>query len=468
MKHYGFNAARLGLLWYDIEIAPGIYNDTYLAAVKADVDMLWSRGIRAFLDLHQDCFSTYFCTNQDGVPDYIGHPPNSTEYYVNGSLAFPKPIAEPKYSTPITGLPWGRISNCGDVAAGPFGWASCYTTYAASATVQTLYDNDNGALDRMAAMWKYVASKFKGHPGVLGYELMNEPWLGAVPLTIEQFFPPYKYWDLWYPGVGDKVNLAPFYNTLHDAIRSVDNETIIFFEPGTGGNILGSFNVGFTSGPGGVNYDKAGLNVLSYHIYCPFIESDMPAYNSSNAVWQYLIEQLELVGCDLLNGFQFDRKKEDVTRLGVGGFMSEFGAIPDDLDGQRILDFALTRMDQNLHSWTYWYIDADNSSSLYQRNPISRPFPHVTWGIPTTLQFDNTTKTFEFWYKTPTTAATDNTTKVYLSPVQYPNGALFWVAPAGQVVGTIDASSSMLVISHLPSFVLGSVVNVTVVPAPQQ
>ena len=192
MQRHGFNVARLGLLWYNIEIAPGVYNDTYLTGVKSDVDMLWGGGIRSFLDLHQDCFSEYFCTNEDGVPDYVGHPPNLTQYYVNGSQAFPLPIAHPKYPANITGLPWGKISNCGDVGAGPFGWASCYTTFAASAAVQSLYDNDNGSLDLMGAMWAHVASLFVEHPGVLAYELMNEPWLGAVPLQEQDFVPPYK------------------------------------------------------------------------------------------------------------------------------------------------------------------------------------------------------------------------------------------------------------------------------------
>lgn len=47
-----------------------------------------------------------------------------------------------------------------------------------------------------------------------------QPWLGDV----------WDNLDLFIPGQSDKLNLQGFNDYLNDAIRQVDNETLIFFE----------------------------------------------------------------------------------------------------------------------------------------------------------------------------------------------------------------------------------------------
>eukprot|EP00971_Amphidinium_carterae_P312739 6215626-Amphidinium_carterae.1 len=70
------------------------------------------------------------------------------------------------------------------------------------------------------------ARRFKNNPYILGYELINEPWIGDV------FANP----ALVVPSHSDSVNMQPFYEKLHAAIRQEDNDTIVLFEPATGGN----------------------------------------------------------------------------------------------------------------------------------------------------------------------------------------------------------------------------------------
>ncbi len=36
--------------------------------------------------------------------------------------------------------------------------------------------------------------------------------------------------DLMLPGIADRQNLAPLYSMIHDSIRTVDNEHVLFFE----------------------------------------------------------------------------------------------------------------------------------------------------------------------------------------------------------------------------------------------
>ena len=60
------------------------------------------------------------------------------------------------------------------------------------------------------------------------YEIINEPWAGNY------FTDP----TLLLPGVAGSTNLQPFYEKIAQAIRSVDNDTLIFYEPVTWGGML--------------------------------------------------------------------------------------------------------------------------------------------------------------------------------------------------------------------------------------
>lgn len=57
------------------------------------------------------------------------------------------------------------------------------------------------------------------------YELINEPWAGNY------FANP----TLFVPGVAGAKNLQPMYEKIAKAIRAVDNDTLIFYEPVTWG-----------------------------------------------------------------------------------------------------------------------------------------------------------------------------------------------------------------------------------------
>ncbi|HCH79036.1 MAG TPA: endoglucanase, partial [Pseudomonas sp.] len=59
--------------------------------------------------------------------------------------------------------------------------------------------------DAYASVWRELAKRFKGHRGLLGYDIMNEPH-GTV--------------GLW-PGAAQAAV---------DAIREVDDQTLIFIE----------------------------------------------------------------------------------------------------------------------------------------------------------------------------------------------------------------------------------------------
>ena len=359
----------------------GTYNETYIQNVVNFVSKLNDHDVYVILDMHQDCWSPRYC-DAHGIPSEYAQGYNTSDYQPGGSRAYPEPVVKPTYDSK------GHITNCNEVGQHIFGWATCYITYAIGAASQRLYNNDQGIMDRFGKFWQLIASRVKNYPNVVGYELLNEPWLGDVPLSITELTPKNPYWDLWFPKVSDRKNMAKMYQTLHSYIRQVDNESIIFFEPATGGNFLDAFPVGFEEGPGGIEYNDR--QALSYHVYCPFVDTK----NASDFI-QYLIRNLSIDACDILNDAMYDVRRDDTTKLNLAGFLTEFGNAGSGVPAEDIIDFAAAKMDDFHHGWTYWYLTPDpeirNSTVI---RALARPFPHKIAGVPSLIQYNPKTKTF--------------------------------------------------------------------------
>ena len=420
-----------------VEPSPGQYNESYIQDIVDFVSLLNETGVYVIMDMHQDLWSPYFCGGH-GIPPFDAHPYNTSEYNRGGKKAYPLPVAEPKYD------PSGKISNCNDVLAGPFGWATGYVTYATGAAAQRLYDDDNEILDRFGMFWQLIASKLKQFPNVLGYELLNEPWLGNVPLDVEEFVPTNPHWNLWFPGVADKTNMHKLYSTLHDYIREVDNDTIIFFEPATGGNFLDGFHAGFEEGPGGPGYNDK--QALSYHIYCLYVDT-----NNVTTFLQQVIANLSIADCDLLDNFLYDNRLDDTQRLSMAGFLTEFGNAGRGQAAEDVINFATSKMDEFLHGWTYWYLTPDPKNlNFYEIKSLARPYVHTLAGIPIKMNFDPITKVFSLVY----TPSNNDTTfglqsEVYISEYyQYPGGFDIAVVPPDSLNLTYDKNSYMMYWIH--------------------
>lgn len=407
---WGLNVVRCGFHWHRGEPTPGNYNLTYINELVNFVDILNQSGIYVILDMHQDCWSPLFCKNH-GIPSSYSQPYNTSEYRPGGSRAYPEPVVKPKYNDQ------GHITNCVDVGKFVFGWASCYATYAVGSAAQQLYDNKENRLDKFGKFWALIASKVGHYPNVLGYELINEPWIGDVPLSLAQLEPTNPHWDLWFPKVADSTNMAGMYKILHDYIRNVDNKTILFFEPATGGNFLDAWPSGFESGPGGPEYNDR--QALSYHIYC------FAYKNNANDFFQWLIEHLDIAACDLLNDAMYDIRFRDTQRLGLAGFLTEFGNAGKGVVDKATIDFAAKKMDEFFHGWTYWYLTPDpQDSNTTEVRALVRPYPHSIAGVPYHMTFDPNQLHFELrWTPCTNDPCAHSPTEVFTSEqYHYPNG----------------------------------------------
>ena len=360
----GLNALRLGVMWAGAEPrARGELNATYLAALSALQQTMYSAaGIFTMLDAHQDGFSEFFC--DDGAPAWA-----ALEYSA-GAPAFPEPLQRPINST----------ANCGAISGIP--WAELYFTSAVGRSFQVLYNTSQGRAD-FGRFWAAVAGALGGNSGILGYELLNEPWAGDVladPLLLV-------------PGVADAALLQPFYESVTASLRAAEARAgvpprIVFAEPITWSEF---FPVGFSQLPGG-----AGARALSYHYYSA---PDVIGYAAQVAA-----------------------RAADATRLGAAGILSEYDM---DLLHPVLQPYTAADMRGTLdaaeavgHSWMGWAAAsmwvAQGVLHVPTVRELARPYARAVAGANVTSRLAPGALTLAYSLAGPAAAA-NASTEVYVS-----------------------------------------------------
>lgn len=163
-----------------------MYDEKYLQQIDQLVNWATDAGLYVLLDMHQDLYGQKF---SDGAPD------------------------------------WASL----DQGLPHFHGAVWSDSYMISPAVQACFDNfwDNalapdelGVQDHYVNMWKMLAERYKNDRGIIGFDLMNEPFMGSqaqqvMPLMIQAF---------------ESDILNPFYQKLRDSIRTVNTNHILFLE----------------------------------------------------------------------------------------------------------------------------------------------------------------------------------------------------------------------------------------------
>jgi endoglycosylceramidase len=173
----GLNVVRMPFSWEALEPTRGKYDDAWLARYIQMIDAAWSRGIRTFVDFHQDVYATPF--SGDGFPlwtlDRDYGPPRHDMGNGDWFLQYMNPE--------------GPIARAFD----------------------RFWRNDDGLLDAFEQMWRHMARRTKDHPGVIGYEVINEPGWGTRP--IDEF---------------ERDVLTPALKRIGTAIRQEAGDVLIF------------------------------------------------------------------------------------------------------------------------------------------------------------------------------------------------------------------------------------------------
>lgn len=416
LRAHGFTAVRLGVLMEALEPTPGHYDDSYLRAIVQTADLLNRYGIRSLIDFHQDLYATTF--KGEGLPTWMvddGGVPNApnvgfpTNYFVNPAL-------------------WQTFENFWADAGGPDG-----------KPLQTWF----------AEAWQHVASAFRGNPAVLGYDIFNEPWVGAQWLTC--LIP------VGCPGP-DKTDLVPFINRVVQAIHKVDPGHLAFFEPWQ------SFSEGASTYVGAPGDARTGL---SFHVYCAAAlgaPETPPSRDACNFAEQRAMDHAVTQGTDA---------HEPIL-------LSEFGATTDTSELSEVESYA----DAHSIPWLEWAYCAcadptgSGSAEALVYNPqqpprganvdgvtlswLDEPYPLATAGTPLGYSFNHSTSVFSYRYSTKSAVTGGSPgsglTVIYTSPLHYPHGYRVDVSGA-QVVGS---GSTRLLLETLPG---SSTVSVTLRPA---
>jgi endoglycosylceramidase len=362
LKDLGVNSIRLGVSMKGLFPSPDFINIAYIDEVTKVVDFLWNNKIYTIIDNHQDLLSAATCGN--GFPEWAVHDTIKNMTY----MPLPQPIPVNEFVKDLQG---NYI--CPDII---YTWVSIYGSDLIGQLFQSLYDGNSILYFIIELYWKTISMKFKNHPGILGYELLNEPWVGDHLKT-----PKY----ITNPKLADKKNLQKFYKNMHDVIRQNDKNHIIFYEPSvwTDDSIE---PVGFVEGPGGSEWNHK--QSLAFHHYCIY----------SNPIL-----------CSKNDKIFANIRQKDIQRLQTAGFMTEFGAIDTENDEKLNSIISILELADTYNpplSWSFWNFktcDDKVNSAMYFPNGtvknkismiLSRPYVQSIHGIVKYMNFDTTTGTF--------------------------------------------------------------------------
>jgi len=416
MREWGFNVVRLGVMWPGVEPAPGVRDDGYLNALTKITQRLSSRGIHTFLDLHQDLLSRRFCG--EGVPEhYVDALLANSSSQVSQARAFPFP-AEGIKKLPMNDTGYPNMSDC--LSVGNF--ATFYMSEKVGALFNDLYSPDGIIHAGFLKYWSWVAEHFSSAGSeILGYELLNEPSTMCLDGVSTCVRPSLLGNHL------ENTYLLPLYRAAGKKIRNFDKDRPIFFEAGIYPKMTDDI---FSELP----LLNDSQQVFAYHTYC----NPGKGIIHQNACYamqdNYLRHNM---------GFRARNK-------GLGGFMTEFGAVSDQAHDIRRINRLLGQVDEYYQSWAYWslkdfhdFTTMDHSGPLYNETGniemaklkmLSRTYAPAIAGTPSRMFFDPDTAEFTLRYMAQDCAGAP--TEIYVNQkLHYPKGH--------QVIVFADASESV-------------------------
>ena len=142
LAEHGFNVVRWVMAWGSIMPEEGVVDGAFLDALETHVGWAHEAGLLVILDMHQDVFGYGFGGN--GAPRWA--------------------CDEALYAAHEPRSPW---------------WLN-YLSPQVMACFDRLY-TDDALFARFEAAWVAVAERFADHPGVVGFDLLNEPHWGTSP-----------------------------------------------------------------------------------------------------------------------------------------------------------------------------------------------------------------------------------------------------------------------------------------------
>ncbi|MDP6935042.1 MAG: cellulase family glycosylhydrolase, partial [Myxococcota bacterium] len=174
-RAWGFDVLRVPFSWAAAEPEQGSWDEEYLERYDLLLDEAWARGLWTIVDFHQDVYAESLCG--DGFPEWTlsepGEPQHDCESWFSGYLL-------------------------DDDVRDAF---------------DTFWSDETGVRTAFAEMWATMSARHADRPGVIGFEIINEPYQGSSGLTD------------WEEGV-----LGPFYSEMIAVIQGQDPDALVLFD----------------------------------------------------------------------------------------------------------------------------------------------------------------------------------------------------------------------------------------------
>ena len=398
----GYDIIRLGFTWCAMEPTPGNYNQQLIDDLCKFLDKCEEYGIYAYLDCHQDVYSSY-CYG-DGAPRWA----TITDQYKPT-----KPIA---------------------VWAEPYFYGSaCFRAFD-NFWANTKY-NRKGLQDYYADMWKNLAKAVKDKPALFGFDFLNEPFpgkdggkifrsiiKGLAKTTIADKRINKK--ELVKQGLGsekirvldqytgevlrkitcdadyivkrfDVERYSPFVSKMAAAVREVTDNGAMFIE----NNYYSNMGIPCCNEAVKVNGKREEMQVFAPHAYDLMVDTPAYKYASNSRV-----------------GSIFDQHRKTQERLGIPCLVGEWGSCAEGDGWYPHIRFLQDKFDSYKWSNTYWcYFDEILKQDFMK--VLTRPRPKAVTGEIVSYKYDHDEGEFKLKYiqdkkyKVPTVVYVDRMPK---------------------------------------------------------
>lgn len=403
MRSWGFNCIRLGVIWDGLEPEPGKFDEAYLQGIDQRIRWAKENHLYIILDMHQDLFSVKF---SDGAPEWA-------------TLTGGNPHV---HNSPV--------------------WSDAYFN---SPAVQVSFDNfwaNNPAPDGVgiqehyARAWAHVAERYARETGVIGYDLMNEPFIGSEGAKTQELMleegakvfsglepsqkvSPEELAGKWMTAEGrseilkllsdvsvysqvidvtqpiyarfESTKLMSMYHRVATAIRQVDRNHILFLE-----TTIAS-NMGVYSGLKPIVYQDGNRDPLQ--AYAPHgydLVTDTKDISEANAGRVQFI---------------FNRHVETALRLNMPMLVGEWGAYGFAKNTLSPAQIVVEQFEKSGSSDTYWAYETGIEKTDHFR-ALKRPYPERISGVLLSRRFNPAVGLFECsWEETPQITAP---TRIYI------------------------------------------------------
>ncbi len=334
LRDWGWNLVRLVLQWEAAEPEPGKYDDAYLDLLVDLTRACHARGLHVIVDLHQDLFSRHY--GGDGAPGW----------------ALPLEPGAARFAR----RKW---------------FANYFLSDGVIRALDRFWRNADGIQDRFHDMLTHVGRRFAPIPGVLGYDVWNEPF-GRPRDTLR--------------GTFERETLALFYRRAIAAVRQGDASRLVVIEC----------------------EPLAGLGHRCH----------LPALRENELVFGPHLYDAVAIATGRYRGpvsthpLTAARHAATARRLAMPVLIGEFGVLHGHGGGRAMLEAQARDFDARFFSWAAWHYNPsdvdwnDEDASLVTPDgrerdflaPLVRPWARAVAGRPRFCRFDAMARRFNFRY----------------------------------------------------------------------